>query len=364
VKGLLGRLKLQLRASQFHKRRRLNGNRFAVASAFEGLEVRSLLSGTALGGNVFTPVDYAELPSFEVSGTTIIGNQVLVHGTNADGHGQVESLKVTDALFSDPHTMVMLSEWNKLHPNDPSYMDVKGAYMGPNGIVFVSQNATTSNERDFMVVLDDGQATTVVDPSPLSPNARVFGVSISGDLALEDGGGYTYSNNQAIRLEGRENIRGITPSGGIIVGSKSDIDFNLSPQLYRASDGKMIDTSVDDSSIGYEGLRGFTQSKTGFVGTSTIPDSEGNYHEAVVSLSPTKKGYQINSLSAPYEPGIFRGVQEIGSAIYYLTDGPEKMDATIRVIGSNDTISVTALLGDLTGVTDVIVNSLELDTHG
>jgi len=36
--GLLGRLKLQLRASQFHKRRRLNGNRFAVASAFEGLE--------------------------------------------------------------------------------------------------------------------------------------------------------------------------------------------------------------------------------------------------------------------------------------------------------------------------------------
>jgi len=40
------------------------------------------------------------------------------------------------------------------------------------------------------------------------------------------------------------------------------------------------------------------------------------------------------------------------------------MDSTIRVIGSNDTISVAALLGDLTGVTDVTVNSLEVNSSG
>jgi len=320
--GLLGRLKLQLRASQFHKRRRLNGNRFAVASAFERLEVRSLLSGTALGGNVFTPVDYADLPSFEVSDTTVIGNQVLVHGTNADGHGEVASLNVTEALFSDPQTLTFLSEWEKTHPGALSSMDVKGAYMGPNGIVFVSESATTVDANPVSTTLDDGNTTTVLEINP-GFNTYVGGVADSGDLFLYAGGGFVYTDNQVIAPDNGAGqyasiIYGIAQSGNILGGSKIDVDFNTSVQIWKVSDGSMIDTYVDSSSIHYEGLRKLKQTGSGFTGTSTVLNEDGSYSEVVVSLSPANGGYRINGLSAPYafDTIKIKGVQEIGSSIY------------------------------------------------
>ena len=93
---LLGRLKFQLRASQVHKRRRLNGNRFAVASAFEGLEVRSLLSGTAIDGLVFNKVDQVQINHWQVNeGSRVVNGTAHFFGRDVTtGHAKAVELRV------------------------------------------------------------------------------------------------------------------------------------------------------------------------------------------------------------------------------------------------------------------------------
>jgi len=135
--GLLGRLKLQLRSSQFHKRRRLNGNRFAVAPAFEGLEVRSLLSGTALGGLVFNKVDQVQINNWQVNeGSRVVNGTAHFFGTDAStGHAKAVELSVnSDGTFgSTLDYLDWASVYEQQNPGANSYASTKGFYEDTNG---------------------------------------------------------------------------------------------------------------------------------------------------------------------------------------------------------------------------------------
>ncbi|MCA9038375.1 MAG: hypothetical protein KDA91_24790 [Planctomycetaceae bacterium] len=176
--------------------RRFRGMRSQAHWTLQALEPRQLLT-TILGGNVFKPVAYAEIPQFQVEGTTLIEDQVLVHGTDTStGNGVVQSLTATDGFFSNPQSMTFLSEWKKDHPDDPSSAVVKGAFKNQSGnIVYVLQTATTADANLFQAALDDGTSTQVIDLNP-DGQTYVVGISEKGDLVLDTvNAGFLFTNN-------------------------------------------------------------------------------------------------------------------------------------------------------------------------
>ena len=192
--GLLGRLKLQLRSSQFHKRRRLNGNRFAVAPAFDGLEVRSLLSGTAIDGLVFNKVDQVQIDNWQVNeGARIIDGTAHFFGTDqTTGHAKAVGIAVNSNGTLDNNSLNYLdwaSVWEQQNPGADSYAGVKGIYKDASGgLVYVLESANTADKNDFEAYYTQGNQLVYI---PAQPGIQTFvhGVSENGLIALADGVG-------------------------------------------------------------------------------------------------------------------------------------------------------------------------------
>jgi hypothetical protein len=330
----------------------------------EAFECRCLLTNV-LGGNVFEQVDMAVLSQFDAAGTTVIGNHVVVHGSNPSGDGEVAILNVTDAIFSEPETVLFPSEWKKSHPNDSSYANVKGAYMGPNGIVYALETATTEDPFFYQAVLADINGTTVIDLNQ-GVQVRVVGVADSGKLVLQSNGiGFIYDNGTTTITDGGglyiPSAASMSRTANLIGGSIVDRDSNGVAQLWNPV-GNRLATKLED--VNYDSILSLVEVEDGFLGTANFIDGDGNYKDQVITLTAIDGGYRVDSISTSYAPLSIRGVQEFGNAVYYVTDGPAANDAVIHVADSDDTISVANFLGDQTGVEDVVVNSFTLDPTG
>jgi len=364
VLGLLGRLKLQLRASQFHKRRRLNGNRFAVAPALEGLEVRSLLSGTALGGTVFTPVDFQQVANYDVRGVTKIGDSVILYGGDDAGHGRADELKLVDGVFEDVNSWVFKSPYEQLNPSASSYASVGGVSMSASGPMFAVQASSTADKFSYGAYFVNSSGAWQYIPATPVYQTSVIGVTSDGTALLDAGIGAIATNDEILYFVGELNefrsATAVSNSGVLFGGFLVDENFNSVGQLWD-SQGNRLTTSFSSSPYTVGAFLRLQESPAGFIGVARAADS-GGVGDIIVNVTPAADGYTVTPITELYGIYSIHAATQIGSSVYYVTDDSYvPNDGVIRLRGSSETIDVSSLLPTLDGVQDVVVNELAFD---
>ncbi|MCA9038374.1 MAG: hypothetical protein KDA91_24785 [Planctomycetaceae bacterium] len=152
----------------------------------------------------------------------------------------------------------------------------------------------------------------------------------------------------------------LSQNGEIVGGTLLNESFAPSAQLWNSSDAQISTHYSGEAGVDFVGIGQLQQSSAGYLAIASVADQNG-YHDTVVSVISSANGLFVTQVSGLHNPGSVKGAQQIGSSIYYVTDGPDALDSVIHVIGSDEMIPVAGLLGDIQGVTDVQVNSLEFD---
>ncbi len=254
----------------------------------EAFECRCLLSATALGGYVFEAVDYKPLTELTKPTVSLVNHQVIVGGKNANNDGEALHLSVVDGVFSNPTSLIFPSEWKKANPNDsnPSFSSVEGAFMGPDGIVYVLETATTSNANRNRVAFQSNDVTTLLDLNP-EGQTLVVGVSANGELVLQSSSSYVSADATVTLLDGSGTFIPLVleefPDTGSLVAEVPDQNFSGTAQFWTTS-GQMVPTYLADNSVHYEGIKYLRETTNGFIGIASIVNDEGDSADIVVTV--------------------------------------------------------------------------------
>ena len=373
--GLLGRLKLQLRSSQFHKRRRLNGNRFAVAPAFEGLEVRSLLSGTAIDGLVFNKVDQVQINHWQVNeGARVVNGTAHFFGTDVTtGHAKAVEFSVNpDGTFGDTLDYLdWASVYEEQNPGADSYSGAGGFYLDADGNrVYVLEGASSADKTSYEAYLAKGNQLTLISSRPGS-QTKVLGVANNGVIALGDSLqiGLVYSESGGlINLTGItgevRNAKGIALNGNLIGGYFYQDNAEDNSQLF-GSDGEKVTTINIEDGWSLQTIERIESTSTGLVGTSIAFDPNGELVDVIVNFVSEGDGYRVvPQPTQAFTRGSLRDILAVqGKALFIVDDPAVPNDATLRIVGSTSSVTIADLIGQ-SGYTDLEVNEMTLDESG
>ena len=177
---------------------------------------------------------------------------------------------------------------------------------------------------------------------------RIKGATSDGKILLDANVSRIYHNGIVTLLQrNAEDFttgEAVSSFGTAFGGSAFDTTFQLTAQLWD-SEGQIIPTSFNSSDLTFQAITRLQETPDGFIGVALTTNTDGEEADTLISLTSTGSGYLITPVSSQYTSYSVQGLELIGDTGFYVThDDAVPNDASLRMIGSSDTIAIADLL--------------------